>query len=155
MYYQTKLTPPREDSDNPLAGGVREFTHDVITLAELQGELFLTDLRASRVRLMRSALLLGVAPVAGLAGLIVLLLGGGRLIAESFDWNASVVHVVLAVTAIIAAGACGRFGWKALERSVTVFARSHNELSENITWLKQVLRSGASGRRPLPRRSRW
>jgi uncharacterized membrane protein YqjE len=155
MYHQAKMTPPREESDNPLAGGVREFTYDVISLAELQGQLFLADLRASRIRLMRSALLLGVAPVAALAGLIVLLLGGGRLIAESFDWNTDIVHVVLALVAIAGGAVCGRFGWKAFERSVSVFSRSRNELADNITWLKHVLQSGPSGQRAPQRPSRW
>lgn len=155
MHHQTKLTPPSDQDSNPLAGGVRKFTYDVISLAELQGHLFLEDLRASRVRLMRSALLLGVAPVAGLAGLIVLLLGGGRLIAESFDWNTSVVHVVLALVAIVGGSVCGRFGWKALERSVSVFSRSRDELGDNMTWLKQVLQSGPPDHRPPTRRSRW
>lgn len=155
MHHQAKMTPPSDESDNPLAGGVRQFTYDVISLAELQGHLFLADLRASRIRLMRSVLLLSVAPAVGMAGLIVLLLGGGRLIAESFDWNTSVVHVVLALVAIVSGAVCGRFGWRALERSVSAFSRSRNELADNITWLKHVVQSKPPSGRAPQRRSRW
>jgi uncharacterized membrane protein YqjE len=124
-----------------MAKGVRDLAADIVCLAELQGQLFLTDMREGRSRVVRSLAMLGAVPVLALAALPVLLLGGSTWLAEQFAWNAAVVQVALSALLLVVAGLFGWRGWVAFGSAFETLTRSRDEFSENIRWLKSALKS--------------
>ncbi len=118
------------------AGGV---AHDLLTIAELQWQLLLLDLRdLSGTLARRSAVLLGALILAA-SSLPLLLAGAGIWIATACGYGAGpgLVGAGLVAGALAALG-----GWAATRTSANPpgFARSQEELRANLATLKQLLR---------------
>jgi|GEM_PF-3208474 len=141
MYSQTKLNGTATDEAPTLAGGVRDLTCDVISLAELQGKLLLTDLVDGRPQLVRSAVLLAVAPMFGLAGLTTLALGISAILARHYAFDLAITQTLVASVCLAIAVGSAWWGYRSLAASVNLLHRSRSELSENVAWLKAVLQS--------------
>lgn len=154
MYTQTPVNHESSSATHPLARGVRDLACDVISLAELQGQLLITDLREGRPQLARSAMLLMIAPLFGLAGVMLLLLGLSGIVAQWWECDLAtaqlaVATVVLAVTILLT-----WYGWHYLTTAAGVLERSRSELSQNIAWIKAVLQTSPASlhRRSMPPR---
>ena len=127
-----------------------DFAHDVLTLAELQGRLLVVDLNDARARAVRPLAL-------GLIGL-VLLLATFPVALLGLAWLLSLTGLPLWACLLIAAGAglmcsglLGWLAWRTLRTTFAVFDRSREEFTQNLSWIKSVLRSGS--RRPVERAS--
>ncbi|HUG89712.1 MAG TPA: phage holin family protein [Planctomycetaceae bacterium] len=121
---------------------VGDFAHDVLTLGELQGRLLLVDLREARNRALRPLVLGVVGVVLLLSSFPVLLLGLAWLIAlTGLPLWASLL--IAAAIGVAVSGVLGWFAWRTIRTTFAVFERSRDEFSQNLTWIKSVLRSGS------------
>jgi len=139
MRPQTPLEQPTNRKPQSLTGGVRDFVSDLISLLELQWQLLQVDLKEGRSRLLRSAVLLGIAPVIALAALPVLFLGTAEILSASYGWPLAYTQFGLAGSLIVGALLIGWFGLRALISSMTPLTRSRSEFSEHLAWMKSML----------------
>jgi uncharacterized membrane protein YqjE len=129
-----------------VAGSFSELTHDVIELTELQGKLFMLDLKKSSQR-TRTVLILAIVGVCFLLGTIpVALMALAHLLMEQLGWTqaaalgvATLVGVGLAAIVLVAA-------WAIVKSGLISLHRSREELSRNIEWLKSTLRDREEAR---------
>jgi hypothetical protein len=151
MVYQKTMSEPgpqtgsngRHDSPPGVTTGVGEFLHDVICLAELQGQLLATDLHEGKSRAMLPVILLAATPLLLLGALPVLLMGVAWLLHSTLEWSEAASLLATAGAAIVVAAVMGWIGWKRLSGAVSVLTRSRQELRENLRWLKGALRPHA------------
>ena len=116
------------------------FAHDVTSLVELQVRLLAVDLRDAKRRsgpavglvLGGVVLLLGCVPV--------LLFAAAHLLIEFAGWPASGAYAAAALTGLVLGGGLGYFGWKRLMAAAGTLARSRDELTETLQWLKRALK---------------
>jgi hypothetical protein len=139
-----------------VARKVGELKHDVVTLARLQFELFQVDLDEWAGRLRMPVLLLGVAAAAALGCVPVLLLGISEALVAWFGLSPAVAHAITACCGLIVAGVVGFTSWRRIQAATAIFARSKEEFSHNVRWMKEVLQhdwplAGAASE-PRPRR---
>jgi hypothetical protein len=127
-----------------VAKDMGELAHDVVSLAELQFELFRIDCREGLRRiLIPLAMLLfagivavGTVPIAltFIAEFLMLAVGLSRLAAFS----------IVALSGFIVALVMGVVGWSYLHGAVRLFERSREELTRNMTWIKHAVKRSAS-----------
>jgi hypothetical protein len=147
-------SPRSESPPRAVARSAAEFVHDVLTLAELQGKLFVVDFENGLQKLIWPAIGLAVGAVLALccvplalATLALVIDETTRLtLAQSFGM---VLGGAVLVAALLIAGAVMylRHGW-------SMFDRSWTELSRNLQWSKEMLRRlgrrSPAARDPLP-----
>jgi hypothetical protein len=114
--------------------------HRLVSLVELQAELFRIDVREGVVRLLASLILLVTAGAAGLASCCVALLLIAVLLVDVGGFSrggafaiAAAIGLVLTAGLAAAAGLC-------LRASLKVFDRSTAEWSRTIAWIKRTLK---------------
>jgi hypothetical protein len=129
-------------------GGVDEILHHLISLAELQVELFRLALRDGVVRVVLAGAFLASAMAASIATFCVALILVAEILVETVALArgtafiaAAALGVTLAVGLLVAAKSY-------LRSSLRVFDRSRAEWSRTIGWLKATLN------RPLSRNTR-
>jgi hypothetical protein len=127
-------TPERQ-----VIGGIAGFGTDVATLAELQAQLALIDLKQWVAQVRLHVVLMASGLVVALGAVPVVLLGVAALVASA--WNLSDAWamvltggVVLTVTLLLVATAALKIG-----SSFSCFRRSREELTRNLAWIKTVL----------------
>lgn len=143
MGSQTKMSEPNgspETASKAMARDVGEFADGLLTLAELQAQLFVADAKECGQR----------ALVPGL-----LLLGGVGLgwacfhiaLAALALWLIQVFEISYAAGFLMAAGAGAVIsmllcviGWGYVRASVAGLRRSQQELARNLDWVKKVLK---------------
>ena len=143
--------PPPAQPDG-VAKDIGALTHDIVSLAELQYELFRNDCRQGlRGLLVPVALLLsaglvaaGTAPVA----LIVI----AEFLSQAAGLSRAAAFAIAALGGSIAAVALGVVGWSHLRRVGGVFERSREEFSRNMNWIKQALKRPVEAQPPQDRR---
>lgn len=123
-----------------VTSGVGEFIHDVICLAELQGQLLTTDLQEGKSRAIAPLAMLVAAPLLLLGTIPVLLMGFAWLLHTAAGWTVAAALLTVAGVGFVAAGAIGWIGWKRLTGAMSVMTRSRKEFRENMRWLKGALK---------------
>jgi hypothetical protein len=135
-----------------VVGNLAEFGHDVATLAELQAELALIDLKETTGRAALPAVAVAGAAALGLGAVPIVLFGVAELITlfggVPLGWSLLIVSGVTLAVAVVVGVLAGR----RLARSFASFRRSREELARNISWVKTVL--AYSGRPAPPRGGR-
>ena len=120
--------------------GVGGLLHDVITLAELQAQLFGVDARESAGRIALPVSLLGAAAVLGASSLPLLLIFLAFLLRDYAGFGAAWAVLTAAVVGLVLSGALVFAGYLGLLKAAKPFARSRDELTQNLAWLKEVLK---------------
>jgi Putative Actinobacterial Holin-X, holin superfamily III len=150
MAHQTKLSDqngsPRTASKG-LARDVGEFAYDVLTLAELQAQLFVADMQecGQRVRIPGLILLCGVA--LGLACFPIALAALALVVVQIFGTSyATGFLTAVVVGAALSALLCA-IGWYQVRERVAVLGRSQQALVRNLRWIKKVLERSRITRR--------
>lgn len=149
MAYQTPMThgsrgssdgsTPAEKLSNT-AGNVADVTHDILTLAELQGKLFLEELKqlwrrsatSVIIALLGAAMLLGATPVA--------LLAIAGFLANIARWS---LPASLLLTFVVCAGLAVSLlavAWLRLRTCLQELDKSRTELARNVEWFRHVWR---------------
>ena len=138
-------------SDTPapegVIGSIAELGSNITTLAELQAQLTIADLKESTRQATSPAAILATGLALLLAALPVALIGASELLADSLQLvhRGSGYLIVAAITAVVSA-LLVFIGVRQLSRSFAPMSRSQEEFARNVAWVKRVLAS--SGRKP-------
>ena len=141
MDYQTKSMNGHapESATATMVRGAREFTADVISLAELQWQLALADLAIAKQEALAQTLKLVMVLGLAIGGTPLLLFGVAELLVEYAGWYRGWTYLGIAAIALVIAGVVGLSVVKKLSQCGASFARSKFELNQNIVWLKKAL----------------
>lgn len=134
-----------------------EFTHDVLTLSELQVKLFAADFKDLKSGAVTPLALMGLAAVVALGAMPVGLMGVAWMLIDHQVLSAGWAFLLSAAGGLLLAAILGVTGWIWFRRQLAVLERSQTELARNVTWIKSVLKhSGRTWRDPrevIPRSS--
>jgi len=157
MVAQTSMTPTTDTNgqqmrvDSPFADGVignlAELGTNIATLAELQTQLAIADMKESARQATAPAVLIGAGVVLLFAGLPVALIGGAELLA---DWmqltHRGFAYMIVAGVTFALVGVLLAIGLPRFSRSFVAMGRSQEELARNVAWIKRVIAN--TGRKP-------
>jgi Putative Actinobacterial Holin-X, holin superfamily III len=128
---------------NGVAKDMGELTHDIVSLAELQFELFRNDCREGLKGLLIPVALLLVAGVVALGTVPIALLLMAELLSQVAGLSRASALSIAALSGLLMALALGVVGWSYIRGVGRVFERSREELSRNMTWIKRALKRPA------------
>ncbi|MGO9110975.1 MAG: phage holin family protein [Thermoguttaceae bacterium] len=120
-----------------------ELTHDIVSLAELQFELFRSDCREGLKGLLIPVALLLFAGIVAAGTVPIALILLAELLAQAAGLSRAAAFSIAAVSGSIAAAALGVVGWSRIRGVASVFERSREELTRNMTWIKNALKRPA------------
>jgi len=130
-----------------VAKGIGELTHDIVSLAELQFELFTIDCREGLKRMLVPVAMLLVAGIVAVGTVPITLIFIAEFLTQAAGLSRAAAFSIVALSGFIVALAMGVVGWSYLRGVVRVFERSREELTRNMTWIKHALK------RPAPIKS--
>ena len=138
---------------NGVAKDMGELTHDIVSLAELQFELFRNDCREGIKGLLMPVALLLFAGIVAAGTIPVALIFLAEVLAQVAGLSRAAAFSVAALGGAVVAAAMGTVGWSRIRGAADVFARSGEELTRNMTWIKHVLKRPATteGQSPADR----
>ena len=126
-----------------LAKNMGELTHDIVSLAEFQFELFRSDCREGLRRMLVPVALLLVAGTVAVGTVPIALMLIAELLEQAAGLSRAAAFSIAALGGFIVAVAMGVVGWSYMRGVVRVFERSHEELNRNMTWIKHALKRPA------------
>ena len=129
---------------NGVAKDMGELTYDIVSLAELQFELFRIDCREGLKRMLVPVAMLLVAGIVAVGTVPIALIFIAEFLAQSAGLSRAAAFSIATMTGFIVALAMGVVGWSYLRGVVRVFERSREELTRNMTWIKHALKRPAS-----------
>ena len=132
---------------NGVAKDMGELTHDIMSLAELQFELFRIDCREGLKRMLVPVAMLLVAGIVAVGTVPIALILVAEFLVQTAGLSRAAAFSIVALSGFIVALAMGVVGWSYLRGVVCVFERSREELTRNMTWIKHALK------RPAPIKS--
>ena len=129
----------QETAPRAFAPDMREFGHGAFTLAELQAQLLVTDVRECGQRVKVPSLLLLAGLVLGSACLPIGLAALALWLVQAFDMSYATGFLIATVAgAMLSMLLCG-LGWFLVRQRLLVLRRSYEELVRNLGWFKKVL----------------
>ena len=117
-----------------------ELTHDMLSLAELQFELFRNDCRDGLKGLLIPVTLLLLAGIAAAGTVPVALIFLAELLVQAAGLSRAAAFSIATLGGFIAALALGVLGWSRICGTGRVFEHSREELTRNMTWIKHVMK---------------
>ena len=120
-----------------------ELAHDIVSLAELQLELFRVDCREGLRRILIPVALLLFAGIVAVGTVPIALILIAELLVQAAGLSRAVAFLIAAMSGFIVALAIGVVGWFYLRGVVRVFERSREELTSNMAWIKHALKRPA------------
>ena len=142
MVHQSKIgerNGSSESAPKALARDVGAFAHDVLTLAELQAQLFVADLRECGRRVPVPGLFLFCGLALGLACFPIVLVALALWIIQLFETTYAAGFLIAAGAGAALSVVLSVIGWFQLHKSLTVLRHSKQELVRNLRWIKKVL----------------
>ena len=137
----TRNPAPHAAPAKTMSRSVRHLTSDVLTLMELQAELFQVDVRELIQIVLRPLAAIVIAAIVLLATAPVALISVGYLLAAKTSlplWGAMMTSAGIGLGLAAVAAAMG--AWM-IKRDRPAFYRFSQELKKNVDWLKETLRS--------------
>ena len=119
---------------------MRGLAHDIVSLAELQFELFRIECRDGLKQILITVVLLVVAGIVAVGTVPIVLLLIVQLLVRVAGLSQTAAFLLAAISGFVLALAIGVAGWSRLRGVVRVFERSQKELARNMTWIKQALK---------------
>lgn len=119
--------------------GLGGLLHDVATLGELQIELLKIDAGSASRRAIVPAGLIGAGVIFALSVIPLVLLAVAQVLRDQAGWPPALATLTAALIGILIAVVCGGLGYLGLKRVMEPLARSRDELSRNVAWLKTAL----------------
>jgi hypothetical protein len=147
MNLRNESTPARP---NGVAQDMGELTHDIVSLAELQFELFRSDYRGGLKGLLIPIGLLLVAGMMAIGTAPIALILMAELLVQAAGLSRAAAFSIAALSGFIVAAALGVAGWSQIRGVGRVFERSREELTRNMTWIKHALKRPAPIEGPPP-----
>ena len=126
-----------------VAKGMGELAHDIVSLAELQLELFRVDCREGLRRILIPVALLLFAGIVAVGTVPIALILVAELLVQTAGLSRAAAFSIAAMSGVIVALAIGVVGWSYLRGVVRVFERSREELASNMAWIKHALKRPA------------
>jgi len=120
-----------------------ELAHDIVSLAELQLELFRVDCREGLRRILIPVALLLFAGIVAVGTVPIALILVAEVLVQTADLSRAAAFSIAAMSGVIVALTIGVVGWSYLRGVVRVFERSREELTRNMTWIKHALKRPA------------
>lgn len=142
MGHQTKIDERNgspESAPKALARDVGEFAHDVFTLAELQAQLFVTDVRECSQRAFMPGLVLLIGVALGLACFPIALVALALALVQVFEASYAAGFLIAAIAGAVSSAVLSVIGWLLVRGRLAVLRRSRDELLRNLRWIKKVL----------------
>jgi uncharacterized membrane protein YqjE len=130
-------------SPNGVAKGMGELAHDIVSLVELQLELFRVDCREGLRRILIPVTLLLLAGIVAVGTVPFALIFLAEFLTQAAGLSRAAAFSIAAMSGFLMALAMGVVGWIYLLRAVHVFERSREELNCNMTWIKHALKRPA------------
>ena len=141
------LSGSTPEPPNGVAKDVSELTHDIMSLAELQFELFKSDCRNGLKGLLIPVVLLLFATIVAVGTVPLALICIAEVLVQAAGLSRAAALSITGIGGVIAAVALGIVGWSQVRGVGRVFARSREELTHNLAWIKHALK------RPAPVKS--
>ena len=132
-----------QSQPNGVAKGIGEMTHDIVSLAELQFELFRIDCREGLKRMLIPVTMLLFAGIVAVGTVPIALILVAEFLTQAAGLSRAAAFSIAAMSGFIVAVAIGVVGWSYLRGVVRVFERSREELTRNMTWIKHALKRSA------------
>jgi Putative Actinobacterial Holin-X, holin superfamily III len=142
MDHQTKISEQNgkpETATKDMARDVGEFAHNVLTLAELQAQLFVADVQECGQRVLVPGLVLLCGVALGLACFPIALAAVALLVVQVFQTSYAAGFLIAAVVGVALSAPLCVVGWFQVRDRLAVLARSQQELVRNLSWIKKVL----------------
>ncbi len=139
---QAKIDERRRPSENASKGfarGVGNFTHDVLTLAELQAQLLAADVQECRQRMLVPTLLLLCGLAISLACFPIGLTTLAFFLVQSYNFSYAAGFLIAFVVGVVLGALLSVLGCLQVRKSLAVLRRSQHELIRNLRWIKKVL----------------
>ena len=133
---------------NGVAKDMGELTHDIVSLAELQFELFRNDCRKGLKGLLVPVALLLFAGIVAAGTVPVALIFIAEILAQAAGLSRAAAFSIAALGGFIAAAALGIAGWSRIRGVGAIFERSREELTRNMTWIKHVFEAAGADEGP-------
>jgi ABC-type enterochelin transport system permease subunit len=141
MVDQAKVTSdPATSPTRAFARNTAEFVHDVVTLGELQVSLLKLDVAQMAGRLVVPAIVLAVGAVIVLSCVPILLAALALTMVEVWRWSLPQAFFFALGCGLLLGGVACLSRVFAIRHRVAVLERSRNELVQNVSWIKQVLK---------------
>lgn len=128
---------------NGVAKEMGELTHDMVSLAELQFELFRSDCRQGAKGLLIPVALLLLAGIVAAGTVPVVLILIAEILVQAAGLSRAAAFSIAALSGFIIAAAVGIVGWSNIHGVERVFEHSREELTRNMAWIKRVLKRSA------------
>ncbi len=128
-----------QPSSQPLARDVGEFAYDVLTLAELQVQLFVTDLQECRQRAFIPSLSLICGAALGLACFPVALAALAFWLIDVYDTSYATGFLLATIVGATLSAALCVIGQFQVRKCLAALRRSQEELVRNLRWIRKVL----------------
>lgn len=116
-----------------------DFTHDVLTLAELQAQLFAADVQECRQRVLIPTLLLFCGLAVSLACFPVGLTALALCLVQSYNLSYATGFLTAFIVGAVLGSLLSVFGCLQVRKSLDVLRRSQHELIRNLRWIRKVL----------------
>ncbi len=142
----TRLEPPPQADDQParaIAQGVRHLGHDIVGLLELQYQLGVEDAKAATSGLLTRLIVALVGAVIAVSALPILWISISEGMIRLWDLDRWLAYGIMAVIGLTAGGLAAFLAVRNLGSSFQKFERSKREFSENVRWIKSVLKDAA------------
>ncbi|MHB8900302.1 MAG: phage holin family protein [Thermoguttaceae bacterium] len=123
-----------------VAKNMGKLTHDIVSLAELQFELFRSDCREGIKQMLIPVALLLVAAIVAVGTVPIALILIAEILTQTTGLSRALAFSIAAFGGLLVALAAGAAGWSNLHGVARVLERSHDELSRNMTWIKIALK---------------
>lgn len=121
------------------ARGLGTFAHDVLTLADLQAQLFAADMRECRQRVMAPLLVLFCGVAMSLACFPVALAALALFLVQVFQTSYAAGFLIAFGAGAVLGILLSAVGWRKVSQRASVLMRSQHELIRNLRWIKEVL----------------
>lgn len=125
---------------NGVAKNMGELTHDIMSLAEFQFELFRIDCREGVKQMLIPVGLLLLAGSVAVGTVPIALVCIAEFLVQATGLSRAAAYAIAATGGFIAAAAVGVAGWFSIHALARVFERSREELTDNMTWIKRALK---------------
>ena len=142
MGHQTKVSERNgspQTAPKALARDVGDFAYDVFTLAELQVQLFASDMQECGRRVLVPGLVLLCGAALGVACFPVALAALALWFIQVFETSYATGFLLATIVGAILSALLCVSGWFLVRERLTFLRRSQEELVRNLRWIKKVL----------------
>jgi len=128
---------------NGVVKNVGELMDDIMSLAELEFQLFKIDCREGRKQMLIPVAMLLVAGTVAVGTVPIALILIAELLVQSAGLSRAVALSIAVLIGLIVTMGIGVVGWSYIRGVARVFERSREELNRNMAWIKRTLKPPA------------